>query len=123
MCPAARERVHMVKLEAAAFAAALAILGHERASIAIALAHRAAHGCRDMAGSRGRRLRRCRFSWPPRLCVPLLVDRGELLRDRQIDQRRQIAIGHLMTQLVRQTLELALELRARGELHLVASRR
>ncbi|HUH04836.1 MAG TPA: hypothetical protein VML75_22720, partial [Kofleriaceae bacterium] len=128
----------VMELQPAALRAAAPLIANERALIAVALAHRAPDRRRDVPRPRrwigiGHAAARpsTRFAVRASLAqdarpvvsgVAPLLDRGELLRDGNVDQRGQIAVRNLVAHLGFEARKLGLERGVGSELDLVAIR-
>jgi hypothetical protein len=118
----------MVEFEPVALRAPSTLLVHVAASVSVALTH----GTPDRRGDVARRgwwveapfrfrLRKA-FAGSPRLCEASGLEPFELLGDGLLDDRGQIAVRDSGTHQGSESLQLAVELGAGRELHLVPAR-
>jgi len=116
------EWVFVVKLEVMALRAAEAVRVSIAATAAIAGVHQSPHRCRDMPRRRAPvRLWRI-AAGRLRLAEAPGLDPLQLLADRDVDDPREIAVGHGRAHESLQTLELVAQLDAGREANLVAAR-
>jgi hypothetical protein len=114
------KRVSMVEFEAVSLGASATALVDVAAAVAVPLTHGTPDRGRDVARSRRGVSIREPLAGSARPGVTPGFDPFELLADSRLDDRGQVAVGHLGTHQGREPLELVAELNAGSELDLVA---
>jgi hypothetical protein len=108
---------HVVELEQAPLAATPSVGAREGATPAIALPHRAPHGCRDIPRAAPRRPRRAR---PGGGREPGLLQVRDEHRQGSVEDRSRVTGGNLMSHEILRPPQLGMHLGAGRELDLVA---
>jgi hypothetical protein len=123
MAAAQGEGVPVMELETLAGAASPTLGVDVTASAAVPLVDGPPDRCRDVAGGRWLLSHWRRLARGLRAAEPAGLEPLELLGDRRVDDRRQVAVGHRGAHERTEPVELVAQFGAGGELDLVAARR